>query len=140
MYRARLDHVQPVAVKMLKPDFFKDKDQDERDKIIQSFVNEVLVLEDARLLGNLWQAFALINQLRFQHCAGCVHGGPEFCLSMNICPELGVPNRPTTLKSLFLPYVVSPTLGRPAPTGFARESAVHQPCWQPRFCLSCHMA
>ena len=51
MYRARLDHVQPVAVKMLKPDFFKDKDQDERDKIIQSFVNEVPVLEDAQLSG-----------------------------------------------------------------------------------------
>ena len=28
----------------------------------------------------------------FQHCAGCVQGVPEFCTSMSLCPELGVPN------------------------------------------------
>ena len=38
VYRARLDHVQPVAVKMLKPDFLKDKEQAEKDKIIHAFV------------------------------------------------------------------------------------------------------
>ena len=43
MYRARLDHVQPVAVKMLKPDFLKDKEQEERDSAINAFVNEVRV-------------------------------------------------------------------------------------------------
>ena len=42
MYQARLDNAMPVAVKMLKPDFIKDKTQEERDKIIRAFVNEVL--------------------------------------------------------------------------------------------------
>ena len=41
MYKARLDRVQPVAVKMLKSDFLKDKEQAERDNIISAFVNEV---------------------------------------------------------------------------------------------------
>ena len=36
----------------------------------------------------------------FQHCAGCVQGVPEFCLSMNLCPELGVPNCATTSEPL----------------------------------------
>ena len=83
-----------------------------------------------------------INQsmTRFQHRAGCVQGGPASCPSMDLCSELGVPNCAMTSESLILLYVVRPALGRPAPTGFARESTVHQPVWQPRICLSCHMS
>ena len=75
-----------------------------------------------------------------QHRAGCVQGVPESCLSMNLCPELGVPNCATTSGPLNPPYIGSPILGRPAPTGFARESDVHQRCWPLEICMYCHMA
>ena len=74
VYRARLDHVLPVAVKMLKPDFFKDKDQDERDKIIQSFVNEVHELDTARVSCARNSSFpACVRALVNPSCAHELH-------------------------------------------------------------------
>ena len=41
VYKARLDKTTPVAVKMLKPEHFRDKELAERSKILKAFENEV---------------------------------------------------------------------------------------------------
>ena len=41
VYKARLDKTTPVAVKMLKPEHFRDKELAERSKVLKAFENEV---------------------------------------------------------------------------------------------------
>ena len=45
-------------------------------------------------------SFQSINRLHIQHHAGRVQGVSESQLSMNLCPELGLPNFATTSESL----------------------------------------
>ena len=68
----------------------------------------------------------LPHSINHTHISSILLGVSKECLtsflSMNLCPELGVPNCATTSESLDPPsYVTSPALGRPAPTGFARS-------------------
>lgn len=78
----------PVAVKMLKPDFIKDKTQEERDKIIRAFVNEVLAAVMCMLQLKLVMFLAqslFAGLLASCKPVGVCSAAPSYCCEIRCC-------------------------------------------------------